>query len=530
MKKVDLCRIAVAGLLLVVLNVSAASAAGTVPVVRSVGELADQVTVISSNTYLPRGTWLQSLGDINGDGFDEVAVSALFSGKVYVIYGGSLQKGRISVQELLRSGRCFVVEDCPYEPEGEGTYEVLSWIAKAGDINSDGLADLVIAGDRDKDNAGSMQSSLAFVLGKREFPTVQSHDDLPKLYGKLSGVYCRFKNPTAAGDVDGDGFDDLLFRSWVWPEDPDYGYPLFFGRADFAPATTYEEELASGGVCRIHAHHATWTATIGPIGDQNGDGRDDLAIAAIPFSPVVDPLRGKLHILYGRARNELDQLRNVANNAHFDLTFPYSEGYNGDINFITGGRDFNCDGEPDILLCDEHRLYAPPPSRAIAIFGGDLEQKVASIGDLTDCLELVTYAIEIGEEGHTIPGQFNFAGDVNGDGYEDLIVHSSWGAYIYYNPMGSVVFGNPFIRGDANQDKGIDIGDAIAILQYLFLGGATLPCMDAADVNDDESVDIADPISLLMWLFANGPPPPPPIVCGPDPAGHFLDCRTSVCL
>ncbi len=82
-----------------------------------------------------------------------------------------------------------------------------------------------------------------------------------------------------------------------------------------------------------------------------------------------------------------------------------------------------------------------------------------------------------------------------------------------------------FRRGDANADGGMDIADAIYILQNLFDGGPEIPCLDAADANDDEGVDIADAVYILQNLFANGPAIPPPHPDrGIDPAGDALGC------
>ena len=82
-----------------------------------------------------------------------------------------------------------------------------------------------------------------------------------------------------------------------------------------------------------------------------------------------------------------------------------------------------------------------------------------------------------------------------------------------------------FIRGDANADASIDIGDPVAILAYLF-AGRSLRCLDAADANDDGSLDIADPVRILAYLFAGAPGLSPPFPdLGPDPTPDNLDCE-----
>jgi hypothetical protein len=83
-----------------------------------------------------------------------------------------------------------------------------------------------------------------------------------------------------------------------------------------------------------------------------------------------------------------------------------------------------------------------------------------------------------------------------------------------------------FIRGDANSDSLIDIGDPVWIINFLFVGSLPPKCMDAADANDDERVDISDSMFTLQYNFMGGPHPPPPAppLCGLDPAGNQIGC------
>ena len=89
------------------------------------------------------------------------------------------------------------------------------------------------------------------------------------------------------------------------------------------------------------------------------------------------------------------------------------------------------------------------------------------------------------------------------------------------------VEGPLFRRGDADGGGSVDLTDAVRTLVYLFSGGATPPCLDAADTNNSGQVDIADAVSLLNYLFIGGPPPasPGPMTCGADPAGASLGCE-----
>jgi hypothetical protein len=82
-----------------------------------------------------------------------------------------------------------------------------------------------------------------------------------------------------------------------------------------------------------------------------------------------------------------------------------------------------------------------------------------------------------------------------------------------------------FERGDTNTDGSTDISDAVAILNYLFLGVGNIPCLQAADSNDDGALDMSDAVTILGFLFLGGKTIEPPFgICGVDPTGHDLAC------
>lgn len=90
-----------------------------------------------------------------------------------------------------------------------------------------------------------------------------------------------------------------------------------------------------------------------------------------------------------------------------------------------------------------------------------------------------------------------------------------------------------FKRGDANGDSGINIADAITMLNVLFptsTNMTVIECTDSADVNDDGDTNIADPIALLAYLFGSGSAPPSPFAsCGTDSTSDSLDCDKGPC-
>jgi hypothetical protein len=64
-----------------------------------------------------------------------------------------------------------------------------------------------------------------------------------------------------------------------------------------------------------------------------------------------------------------------------------------------------------------------------------------------------------------------------------------------------------FLAGDCNADGTTNIGDAVYLINYFFLGGPPPDPMEAGDVNLEGTVNIADLVYLLNYLFFEGPPP-----------------------
>ena len=86
-------------------------------------------------------------------------------------------------------------------------------------------------------------------------------------------------------------------------------------------------------------------------------------------------------------------------------------------------------------------------------------------------------------------------------------------------------------------DQGpVDISDAIATLNFLFLETVTLECHDTADADDNGEIELTDAVRILNHLFLSGDPPtiPYPVIpnpaipyrmAGTDPTGDSLGVR-----
>lgn len=118
------------------------------------------------------------------------------------------------------------------------------------------------------------------------------------------------------------------------------------------------------------------------------------------------------------------------------------------------------------------------------------------------------------------------AADFTGDGRLDLIGSNTFPSYAInllpqYSPPAPAT---PFVRGDANQDGGLDIGDPLSTLNQLFLGDLST-CVVASDANDDGARDLADVVFLLDSIFTGGALPTAPYPdCGVDPTPDTIEC------
>jgi hypothetical protein len=84
----------------------------------------------------------------------------------------------------------------------------------------------------------------------------------------------------------------------------------------------------------------------------------------------------------------------------------------------------------------------------------------------------------------------------------------------------------PFVRGDADDNGRLNMTDAILVFGYLFLGGRTPTCLDAADADDDGRATVNDGILSLHYLFLGSRSPSQPFpACGEDPSADELSCE-----
>ncbi len=395
---------------------------------------------------------IERAGDINGDGFADVIVDSRaldsnghHAGSSYVVLGGASGFDPVLDLSSLDGHNGFVVQA---ETGGQSDYTIHS----AGDINGDGLAD-VIVGDPSADLHGNDSGSSYVVFGRTTgFDAVL---DLSSLNGhtgfRLDGEEENdFSNGIASvGDINGDGFDDVIIDAPGANKTPnDYYYSsigaryVVFGKAAGFDAQMDLSSLDGNNGFRLNGPHEAFN--ISGVGDINGDGFDDIFIE----SPT--PTRTySFHIGYvvlGKASGfntemDIDDLdgsngfRLIASNANLD-------GY-ASLSSIDAG-DVNGDGFGDLIVGVE--VLGTTDSHSYVVLGK--ASGFPATLDLFGSDSSIGVRLEQEKAGDS-RGLVRNAGDVNGDGFDDLIV-GAWGADPNGSESGSsyVIFGRSEFHSD----------------------------------------------------------------------------------
>ncbi|HEV8320446.1 MAG TPA: VCBS repeat-containing protein [Myxococcota bacterium] len=332
-------------------------------------------------------------GDVNGDGYDDIVVGAgsndtggTDAGRAYVYLGGP-------------GGTFDPAPDGALSGETAGDQFGLS-VASAGDVNGDGYDDLVV-GARFND-AGGTDAGRAYVYLGGPGGTFEPSAD-STLTGEAAGD--AFGSSVApAGDVNGDGYDDLAVGAYlndVAAADAGRAY-VYLGNASATfgpvPSGTLTGEVAGD----------RFGFSVAPAGDVNGDGYDDLVVGAY-FNDAGGTSAGRAYVYFGGPAATFDSVPDGT------LTGQAPTDQLG-ISVAPAG-DVNRDGYDDVVVgAYLNDAGGTDAGRAYVYLGG----AGASFDPTPD--GTLTGAAAGDNFGRSVSS----AGDVNGDGYDDLTV----GAYL----------------------------------------------------------------------------------------------------
>ncbi len=363
------------------------------------------------------GVSVANAGDVNGDGIADVIVGAYShdvngtdAGRAYLFWGGP---GMDAVPDRIFTGTSF--ED----------YFGTS-VSGAGDMNGDGYADLIVGSPAD--DIGLTNSGAAFV-----FFGGPSMDEAPDLIlaGEAAEDYFGL-SVAGAGDVNGDGYDDVIVGAWNHDGTaPNSGSAyVYFG----GPAPDGVPDLTILGA----REDDNLGIAVAGAGDLNGDGFADM-VAGASLSDEAGDGAGSARVYFGGAAPDTTP----------DLILLGAAGYENFGAAVSAAGDVNGDGHNDLVV---GATYGGPQNqgRAFLFFGGP-------------GLDATPDLVFTGEgAGDFFGSAVASAGDIDGDGDADLVVgaryadagHPNAGrAYVFFGGMGMDAMADLIVTGAASFDN-----------------------------------------------------------------------------
>ena len=316
--------------------------------------------------------------------------------------------------------------------DGGSTGQITGSVSMAGDFNGDGLDDFMVA------TAGVEHRGSTYVIFGHAggFPAALDLSTLDGTNGfRLDGERNDFADRvSAAGDVNGDGFDDVVIgaRGKFKFGRPGYGYMdhvaragrcyVVFGHASgFAPVVNLGSLNGNDGYRIVDGQFYDLGQAVGSAGDINGDGFDDIVVSGTYKSTV----------LFGKAGGfaPVRKMSQLTSADGFYLGYGYSVG-------TKSAGDVNGDGFDDLIVGSPKDLFT---GSAYVVYG-----KATGFGgsinlpflDGTNGFQIAG-AVDGEYAGSAVSG----GGDLNGDGFADVIVGAPGGNLDQPDAKAYVVFG-----------------------------------------------------------------------------------------
>ncbi len=367
-------------------------------------------SAFSSYTSIP----VANIEDINGDGIDDLAIGSpgpgngpdSQPGQVFVVFGSKTWSQTFYV-ESLNGKNGFLVTGSYYDFLGPA-------VSAAGDINNDGIGDMLLG----TDNA----FTVCVLFGSsKPFNAVvnldNSYNGLTITSNTMQGQYNIGISVTKLGDVNGDKIDDIAIGAPAFQSDIGGRVFVVYGQNIFPESILLEDLNITTGFYIESPSYNNVGGIVSYLGDVNGDKLNDIGIS--DFNQ--QDLTGSCYVVFGSTGfNNSFSLNSLNGHNGFLIKPNVTDGGGGAI--IQGIGYYNEDLLPDIVIGLPNQQQLAP---VYVVYGQEVFNSSYSLSTLTGLdVEFFTN----GASGSLMSG----FGDVNGDNKSDIILGGDNECYVIF--------------------------------------------------------------------------------------------------
>ncbi|GGA43471.1 VWD domain-containing protein [Okeania sp. KiyG1] len=405
----------------------------------NLGNFDNGFTVNGANQGSFSGASVSNIGDFNGDQIDDFIVGALGSapndstaaGEAYVIFG--TDNGLPSDLDLANLGNNGIVLQ---GIEFQGLLG--SAVSEAGDVNNDGIDDLIIGAIGATANGNNNAGKAYIVFGNTQLPVIIDISQLNGFNGFIFEGIDEFDYAGlavgGAGDINNDGIDDLFVTAPGPLSNPPSRSYIIYGSDTGFPATINASQFNGFNGFVITDSEGEAGSTVNNAGDVNNDGIPDLIIGA-------DANFTDSYVIYGGfAYPGFVELSSTINGTNgFVLTG--IDVQNSDGTTVQGVGDVNNDGIDDIMVAVSGTTIVDnlPITKGYVVFGNPSLPFQFDLSTLNGSNGFVINDFSIDD---IVGFSIGEVGDFNLDGVDDILIGTSQADTNNINAgKGYVVFG-----------------------------------------------------------------------------------------